>query len=315
MAAEPPNQLEIAILLGVLASATGDPEAAEDQPRSAIDDVRRLGVLDRLMEPTAALARLQLDQGAADLAREMTANPVRTITEKEIWIWGTDVVPIRIQALLATNAHEQAVALTESFGRGIRGRTAPGPKAALTLCRAMLAEANGDHPRAANLFGRSAAAWQNLPRPYETLLARERQGRSLLAAGKADTGLAVLLDARQRMADLGAHPHVERVGRTLRAHGIKDLPRPGRKHRGRRGYGDQLSPREIEVVRQLMAGGTNRDIAEALCRSPKTVATQLNSAMRKLKVSSRTALVVSAIESGVIPGGRIEPSPIIRSFD
>ena len=64
-----------------------------------------------------------------------------------------------------------------------------------------------------------------------------------------------------------------------------------------------------------MAGGTNRDIAEALCRSPKTVATQLNSAMRKLKVSSRTALVVSAIESGVIPGGRIEPSPIIRSFD
>ena len=244
--AEPPNQLEIAILLGLLASATGDPVAAEDQPRSAIDDVRRLGVLDRLMEPTAALARLQLDQGAADLAREMTANPVRTITEKEIWIWGTDVVPIRIQALLATYAHEQAVALTESFRRGIRGRTAPGPKAALTLCRAMLAEANGDHALAANLFGRSAAAWQKLPRPYETLLARERQGRSLLAAGKADTGLAVLLDARQRMADLGAHPHVERVGRTLRAHGIKDLPRPGRKHRGRRGYGDQLSPREIE---------------------------------------------------------------------
>jgi len=62
---------------------------------------------------------------------------------------------------------------------------------------------------------------------------------------------------------------------------------------GGRGYGDQLSPRELEVVRLVAEGLTNRQIAQALSRSPKTVAAQLNSAMRKRGVTSRTALAMS----------------------
>lgn len=42
----------------------------------------------------------------------------------------------------------------------------------------------------------------------------------------------------------------------------------------------------------LLSGLTNREIAVALSRSPKTVAAQLNSAMRKHGVSTRTALAV-----------------------
>jgi DNA-binding NarL/FixJ family response regulator len=49
------------------------------------------------------------------------------------------------------------------------------------------------------------------------------------------------------------------------------------------------------VVRLVIAGHTNPEIARTLHRSPKTVANQLNSAMRKLNVSTRTALAVSAI--------------------
>ena len=47
------------------------------------------------------------------------------------------------------------------------------------------------------------------------------------------------------------------------------------------------------MVRLVAAGRSNRQIADALSRSPKTVATQLNSAMRKLDVPSRTALAVT----------------------
>jgi DNA-binding NarL/FixJ family response regulator len=70
---------------------------------------------------------------------------------------------------------------------------------------------------------------------------------------------------------------------------------------GRRGYGDQLSPRELEVVRLMLTGLTNPAIAQALSRSPKTIAAQLNSAMRKYGVTSRTALAVNVTRAGITP--------------
>lgn len=48
-------------------------------------------------------------------------------------------------------------------------------------------------------------------------------------------------------------------------------------------------------------GMTNREAAQALFVSPKTVATQLSAAMRKLGVSSRAAVVRAAVEAGVLP--------------
>ncbi|WP_055587404.1 helix-turn-helix transcriptional regulator [Streptacidiphilus griseoplanus] len=68
---------------------------------------------------------------------------------------------------------------------------------------------------------------------------------------------------------------------------------------GRRGYGSRLSPRELEVVRLVLQGKTNRQIAQELSRSPSTVAAQLKSAMRKHGVTSRTALAVSVTQAGL----------------
>ena len=49
----------------------------------------------------------------------------------------------------------------------------------------------------------------------------------------------------------------------------------------------------------MVAGKTNREIGRVLAKSPATVDQQLRSAMRKLNVSSRTALAVAAVETGV----------------
>ena len=68
---------------------------------------------------------------------------------------------------------------------------------------------------------------------------------------------------------------------------------------GPQGYGSQLSPRELEVVRLMLRGLTNPQIAAELSRSPKTVAAQLNSAMRKYEVTSRTALAVVVTQAGI----------------
>ncbi|MEJ7893397.1 MAG: helix-turn-helix transcriptional regulator [Solirubrobacteraceae bacterium] len=59
---------------------------------------------------------------------------------------------------------------------------------------------------------------------------------------------------------------------------------------GRRPYGDALSPREAEVARLAGMGRKNREIAEALFISTRTVETHVASALRKLGARSREAL-------------------------
>jgi DNA-binding NarL/FixJ family response regulator len=73
-----------------------------------------------------------------------------------------------------------------------------------------------------------------------------------------------------------------------------------RSARGRPGYGDRLSPREREVVRLVAGGQTNREIAQSLVLSLRTVDSHLQSAMRKLHVTSRTELAVTAVEARII---------------
>jgi DNA-binding CsgD family transcriptional regulator len=64
--------------------------------------------------------------------------------------------------------------------------------------------------------------------------------------------------------------------------------------------GDELSRRELDIIRLLASGQTNRETAQALFLSPKTVARHLNSAMHKLDALTRTALAVRAINTGIV---------------
>ena len=52
-----------------------------------------------------------------------------------------------------------------------------------------------------------------------------------------------------------------------------------------------LTGRERDVLRELMAGKSNREISETLYVSPTTVATHVASLYRKIGVDSRTAAI------------------------
>jgi len=63
---------------------------------------------------------------------------------------------------------------------------------------------------------------------------------------------------------------------------------------------ENLTLREIEVLR-LMAGGlSNREIAQALRTAEGTVKNQVSSILAKLRVRDRTLAVLTAIESGLV---------------
>lgn len=294
----PHEQLQASQIVALLDLAGGARAQAERRLRHVATEFTRR----HLIEPEdlavpAALGRMYLSEGSAETARKETAPAVELIAEKGVWLWAGDVGPVHMDALVAVGELDQAAGFVADFAAGLDGRDAPAPAAALVTCRAILAEAKGNRQDAAELFSAAAEAWAGLPRPYDELLTRDRQGRCLLEVCEQEQGLAVLTDVQQRLHQLGARWDADRIARVLRHHGIEAI-RTNR--RGRRGYGDQLSPREVEVVELVGRGMTNKQIGEQLFLSPKTIDRHLRSAKRKLRATTRVGAAMAAAEAGLL---------------
>jgi two-component system, NarL family, response regulator NreC len=87
-----------------------------------------------------------------------------------------------------------------------------------------------------------------------------------------------------------------RSGECYRGRGVPDPASPRTPDRPM----STLSPRELEVLRLLVLGNTNHEIADALVVSVKTVETHRAHIMRKLKADSRAALVRQALAAGLL---------------
>ena len=74
-------------------------------------------------------------------------------------------------------------------------------------------------------------------------------------------------------------------------------PRPGAEL-------DQLTPRELEVLKLITQGRSNAEIAETLVISPPTVKTHVAHVLGKLGVRDRAQAVIYAYESGLVSPGQ-----------
>lgn len=135
------------------------------------------------------------------------------------------------------------------------------------------------------------------PRPLALASALEDAGRAALGHGRRDDGVEMLGRALETYARLGASWDAGRVRKRLRDVGVRR--RLVTAERPARGWG-ALTASELEVVRRVAAGLTNRQVAEQLFVSPHTVSTHLRHAFGKLGVNSRIALahLVSQHEDG-----------------
>jgi DNA-binding CsgD family transcriptional regulator/tetratricopeptide (TPR) repeat protein len=289
----PGSQQEAALVAGALDAAVGEGERAVRRLELVVAETLPARTVVSAVDPVAELAMLWLDQGRLDDALRIGGEVVDLIAQSELWILATAPVPVYVEALLASGRADEAAALVAEFAAGLGDRQIPAPRAALLLCRAMLTEARGALGEAATRYEQAAQAWAAQPRPYDALRATERRARVLLAAGDR-SGVRLLDEARRGFGRLGATVAKERAAATLREHGV--APHGG----GRPSYGDELSPREREVVRLVAAGRTNPEIAAELTLSRQTVASHIRSAMRKVRVDSRTALAVRAVGLGVL---------------
>jgi DNA-binding NarL/FixJ family response regulator len=107
-------------------------------------------------------------------------------------------------------------------------------------------------------------------------------GQACRALGDDDTATLELEAAGAAFARLGAVPDAAVVASLTRLGASRDT------------YG--LTQRELEVLRLVAAGKSNRQIASTLVVSEHTVARHVQNILAKLRVSSRTAATAFAFE-------------------
>jgi DNA-binding CsgD family transcriptional regulator/tetratricopeptide (TPR) repeat protein len=277
-----PHHADLEAVLGLLRLARGEVRVAAQ----SLEHLSAEKLCDIAIVPwvCGGLARIKLaeDDPRAALA---AATPALDVVEQQgVWTWATDVAPVAVEALLARRKSLEAASFVERLARGLAGRDAPAPAAALRVCRGLVAEAEGDVEQATREYAAAERLWRALPRPYDAARAREYRGRSLLVCDHEE-GRRLLVGAMDRYRGLGASWDAGRVRATLRKSGLIPPHRAGRK-----GYGSELSPREHEVVQLACDGMSNREIAVALTVSRSTVEHHMTSAMRKLGATSRYEL-------------------------
>jgi DNA-binding CsgD family transcriptional regulator len=132
----------------------------------------------------------------------------------------------------------------------------------------------------------AAAAWRSLGCPYET--AR--------ALGSGDD--AAQREALDTFESLGARPMVERVRHRLRAAGVRGLRRGPRESTRRHPAG--LTGKEVAVLELLAQGLRNRDIAQRLHRSTRTIDHHVAAICAKLGAANRAEAVSAAHRLGIV---------------
>jgi hypothetical protein len=165
---EPVCRLEASLLDAQLtAAAEGGNERLEERLRDIREEGERRGIIAVWLESAAAHASPAAGRRRRRTGGRLTEDCMRLIADKEMWIWATEIAPVRVAALTALGLRMRAERTVAAFAQGLSGRNAPAAQAALEECRAIGAEARGEAGPAALAWGEAARAWARLPRPRE----------------------------------------------------------------------------------------------------------------------------------------------------
>jgi DNA-binding CsgD family transcriptional regulator len=144
----------------------------------------------------------------------------------------------------------------------------------------------GDARAALQALRHAWTAWQDLEVPYEAARGRVLIGQACRQLGDHDSAVMELDAARWVFRQLEAAPDLARVEALIR--------KPAARAAG------GLTERELQVLRLVAAGQTNRSIAADLFLSERTVDRHVSNILTKLGVSSRAAATAHAYQHQLI---------------
>jgi DNA-binding CsgD family transcriptional regulator len=257
--------------------------------RRAAAATREPGVEEVFQQATAfghvaqpGLALYRLSQGNAQAA---SAGLHRVLAERERADDRLPLLPAVVEVCLAAGQIDDAkcvIAEMESTAQ-----TYP--------TTAMLAIVDGARGAVALMEDRPAGAlarlreasnrWRELDAPFETAQVGVRIGEACRALGDEEGARMEFRAALATFERIGARPDASRVRGLLS---------------GQNAHLAVLSPREIEVLRLIVAGRTNAEIATQLFLSERTIHRHVSNILTKLDVRSRTSAATYAVQHGLV---------------
>ena len=153
--------------------------------------------------------------------------------------------------------------------------------------------AEGDAAGAARELDAAEATWRRLDAPFEAARAGLWLGDACARLGDHDTARMEWEAARGTFERLGAVPDAERAGERSPSPSSSSSSSPT-------GAAEGLTGREVQVLRLVAAGRTNRQVADELVISEHTVRRHLQNIFGKLGLGSRTGATAYAYEHGLV---------------
>ncbi|HEY5977578.1 MAG TPA: AAA family ATPase [Solirubrobacterales bacterium] len=254
-----------------------------------------VGHYNMFVDSTTGLAHVAAAEGASDEAADLGRSLLARWEESDdhhYAVWG-----VRWAAsFFARNgdrdgAHACAEALSEMAADGGHADAL----AALAQAIGEIALLDEDADTAAEQLSRAVQLHEGLGIPFERAQVELRAGVAYSAAGERERGIVQICEAYRTARRLGAQPLAKEAAAEVAALGDSVAARLGRRSDAEIEE-SPLTRRELEVLRHVSVGRTNREIAQELFLSPRTVDMHVRNILRKLECRSRMEAVHRAGE-------------------
>jgi DNA-binding CsgD family transcriptional regulator len=273
-------------ILGVIHGYQGKLTSARRMLRSSLATSVPLGHFHMWVDSIAGMAYVAAAEGAYDEATSHCRTLLERWEESEdhhfcIWglHWAADFLASRGDRAGVRVCADALTRIASSTGHAY----ALGGLAHAIGENAML---EGDIDTAAEQLVRAVEIYRGIEVPFERAYVELRAGVALAASGEREPALERLGDAYRTARKLGARPLAAAAAKEVAALGESVSARLGsRASADVNGAG--LSRRELEVVRLIAVGRTNREVAQELYLSPRTVDMHVRNILRKLDCRSR----------------------------
>jgi len=229
--------------------------------------------------PQSGLAQLRLAQGRVGAAEAAIRRVEKEVIEPAS---RAGVLDAFVEIVLAASDVPAARAAAHELSEIARRFDAPLLHAMSARARGAVLLAEHDAQGARTVLGQSWITWCELEAPYEAARAGVLIAIACRQLGDDDAAMLELNSAREVFQRLGAAPDFARVGLLLQKKGSATA--------------GLLTDRELQVLRLVATGKTNRAIAGKLGISQKTVARHLSNIFHKLDLSSRAAATAYAYQ-------------------
>jgi DNA-binding CsgD family transcriptional regulator len=234
-------------------------------------------------QPEPGMPLLRLTQGRTDVAAAILRRALEETQEPPA---RARLLPAYVEIMIASGDVVSARAAADELGQIAEFLDAAYLRAVAASAAGAVRLAEGDARSALPRLRAAGSAWRRLDAPYEVARVQVLIGLACSALGDPETSAMELDGARKVFEQLGAKPDIERLNVLLkRAYGRA----PG-----------GLTAREVEVLRLVASGKTNRGIARELGLSEKTVARHVHNSLTKIGAPSRAAATAYAYENGLI---------------